>query len=372
MSVNQKVEAMREARGQFSDKQAEFEAYAAEFAAGVDAKRDTSELSEARASFQAELERTDGEFRAYADEFDDELARFDAAVDERVEAIDAVRDRFAAYSETFESDVHAIQDVDGLLDAIAELGAEMAATETMFDEYADRFADDVVAIQDISELVTAIEALRTEFADVSAAFEGYAETFNGNVSDFNADIADQSDAFAAAAEAFAEYGESFHEMKVQPMVGDIDAFCAEFSDTEAEFRSFVKEFYGGDETANDTSADTTDVAETGTTVPVNDPSTASDDAGDTDGGSPDEESADTESSGDAAVQTTADSGEDDSAGDSTAVDVDPVSEGMVRCLICDEYYQAITEPHLQTHDMSIQDYRKEYGEEVPLRPENKE
>lgn len=34
--------------------------------------------------------------------------------------------------------------------------------------------------------------------------------------------------------------------------------------------------------------------------------------------------------------------------------------------MCGEYYQAITEPHLQTHDMTIQEYRDEYGEDVPF------
>jgi|APHM01.1.fsa_nt_gi ROS/MUCR transcriptional regulator protein./Halobacterial gas vesicle protein C (GVPC) repeat. len=413
MSVNQKLKAIRQARGQFSDKQAEFEAYATEFAEGVEAKRDTSELSEARASFRAELEQTDAAFRAYTDEFDDELAQFNAAVDERAEAIDTVRDRFVAYFKTFESDIHAIQDVDGLLDAIDELGAEMAATETMFNEYADRFANDIVAIQDVSELVTAVEALRTEFEDVTTAFEGYAETFDVNVSELNADIADQSDMFAAAVKAFAEYNKSFHEMKVQPMIGDIDAFRAainafraEFSDTEAEFQSFAEDFYGRDETTSSTSADATDNAETA--VPINDPPTTSDDAGEPDGENSDpstevapteetiiedadedtdiesvedesseltvadDDTADTEISGEAAVATTENPNENNSASDWTDMDVDPVSDGMVRCLVCAEYYQAITEPHLQTHDMSIEDYRKEYGEKVPLRPESDE
>ncbi|ADQ68792.1 ROS/MUCR transcriptional regulator protein (plasmid) [Halogeometricum borinquense DSM 11551] len=46
-------------------------------------------------------------------------------------------------------------------------------------------------------------------------------------------------------------------------------------------------------------------------------------------------------------------------------------EGMIQCLVCGEYYQAITEPHLQTHDMTIQEYREEYGEDMPLRPDDK-
>jgi predicted transcriptional regulator len=49
---------------------------------------------------------------------------------------------------------------------------------------------------------------------------------------------------------------------------------------------------------------------------------------------------------------------------------DEAPEDMIQCKVCGEYYHAITEPHLQTHDMTIQEYRGEYGEDVSLRPED--
>lgn len=49
---------------------------------------------------------------------------------------------------------------------------------------------------------------------------------------------------------------------------------------------------------------------------------------------------------------------------------DDTPEDMVQCRVCEEYYQAITEPHLQTHEMTIDGYRDEYGEDVPLRPDD--
>jgi len=93
--------------------------------------------------------------------------------------------------------------------------------------------------------------------------------------------------------------------------------------------------------------------------------------------------ADTETAEDAieGASITSESVEDTELADDTTVeadtgdvdeDVDPVADGLVQCLVCGEYYQAITEPHLQTHDMTIQDYRDEYGEDVPLRPDDDE
>ena len=52
----------------------------------------------------------------------------------------------------------------------------------------------------------------------------------------------------------------------------------------------------------------------------------------------------------------------------------PVEEGedppadAVQCRICGEYFNAITESHLRMHDTTIEEYRGEFGEDVPLRP----
>lgn len=49
--------------------------------------------------------------------------------------------------------------------------------------------------------------------------------------------------------------------------------------------------------------------------------------------------------------------------------VESAPEGKVECLVCGEYFSAITYPHLQTHDMTIEEYREEFGTDVPLRPD---
>jgi hypothetical protein len=54
--------------------------------------------------------------------------------------------------------------------------------------------------------------------------------------------------------------------------------------------------------------------------------------------------------------------------DEAAHDV-PADE--VRCRVCDETFGAITYSHLQTHDMSIDEYTAEF-EDAPLRPEDRE
>jgi hypothetical protein len=59
------------------------------------------------------------------------------------------------------------------------------------------------------------------------------------------------------------------------------------------------------------------------------------------------------------------------AGEEESGSEEGVPEDMVQCLVCGEYYQAITEPHLQTHDMTIQEYRQEYDEDETLRPDDK-
>ena len=54
--------------------------------------------------------------------------------------------------------------------------------------------------------------------------------------------------------------------------------------------------------------------------------------------------------------------------DATADDGDDVHEDMVACQVCGEYYQAITESHLQTHDMSMQEYKDEHGPDATIYP----
>lgn len=47
-------------------------------------------------------------------------------------------------------------------------------------------------------------------------------------------------------------------------------------------------------------------------------------------------------------------------------------DGKVRCRLCNETFAAITHSHLQTHEMSVTEYRTEFGEDVPLRPDQDE
>lgn len=45
---------------------------------------------------------------------------------------------------------------------------------------------------------------------------------------------------------------------------------------------------------------------------------------------------------------------------------EPAEDGTVVCRVCGESYGAITHSHLQTHEMTIEEYRAEFGDDVPL------
>lgn len=42
------------------------------------------------------------------------------------------------------------------------------------------------------------------------------------------------------------------------------------------------------------------------------------------------------------------------------------ADGKVECRVCGERFGAITYSHLQTHEMTVDEYRSEFGEDVPL------
>lgn len=71
------------------------------------------------------------------------------------------------------------------------------------------------------------------------------------------------------------------------------------------------------------------------------------------------------------VQTDVSGGvSDEATEETTAGEIpDDVPEDKVACRVCGDVYNAITHPHLQTHDMTIAEYREEFGEDVPLRPD---
>jgi hypothetical protein len=63
----------------------------------------------------------------------------------------------------------------------------------------------------------------------------------------------------------------------------------------------------------------------------------------------------------------------DEQSDSTADSgTEEIPDDEVVCRVCGDSFAAITHPHLQTHDMTIAEYREEFGEDVSLRPEEEE
>lgn len=48
-------------------------------------------------------------------------------------------------------------------------------------------------------------------------------------------------------------------------------------------------------------------------------------------------------------------------------ETDAAAADTVRCQVCGERYGAITDSHLQTHDLTIEEYKDTYGEDAPLR-----
>jgi len=133
MSVREKREEVRAARAQFDDKQRAFEAYAEAFAADVEDKRDVSEFVAARDSLVEAMNATDDGFAAYSDAFDDEIAAVHADVDAQAASFEEAATQFEAYADAFEADVQEKQDITQLLDAIAALRDEMAATQATFE-----------------------------------------------------------------------------------------------------------------------------------------------------------------------------------------------------------------------------------------------
>lgn len=55
--------------------------------------------------------------------------------------------------------------------------------------------------------------------------------------------------------------------------------------------------------------------------------------------------------------------------DAESVETDDVPADEVACRVCGDTFGAITYSHLQTHDLTIAGYREEFGEDVPLRPD---
>lgn len=394
MSVRDKIEEMTEAKKEFSETEREFEAYAAEFDDDIEAKRDVSYLVEGTEALREEMKGANESFDAYSEAFGIEIDRLNAEADERRDAIYDVVKLFDDYADVFATDVAKKQDVSDLLNAVEAFQAELAATEDAFDAHGSEFAIAVAAIQDVSDLLAAIQTLRPEFAAVENEFDEYAETFEGDVGSFHESVAEQRKAFETASDAFAEYRDEFREVEVQALLdavvafrAEIDNVRAEFETTEDAFAAFGREFYRQSDTGEQLPPEEAEVdperedkaeanleepdAETEKNKsPAEAPeSESSPESVTIEVGSESPETAEADDEQPEAADDEPEATETAEANGDTTVEAE-TADDMVECLICGEYYQAITEPHLQTHDMTIQEYRDEYGEDVQLRPDN--
>ena len=367
MSVRDKLEDMDETRETFEDTRDEFHQYTRSFAAGVERKRDVSELEAAAADFRADIGQTQASFETYG-------RAFQADVDARRGEIGQVRDAFSAFGDEFAADVAAIRDVSALHAAISELRSEMNATGEAFGAYATEFAADVDAIRDVTALLNATEEQRAAFAAEAESFTAYADAFES-------DVAGREAGIDAVADAFDAYTAEFHSEDVQDLLDAISALCndietlqSEFDATEATFAAYVSTFYGAAETSTAEAPAGKQVSDDDATAPdgpidipveTNDPESAP--ASDDETGTSIANETDDNSSPPTRAAT---STESDGDGSHSAGDDEVEPEDGVECLECGEYYQAITDSHLRTHDMTLDEYRDEYGDDVPLRPED--
>lgn len=310
-------------------------------------------------------------------------------VKEKREKIVAMNDEFARasdgfdqYTEEFRDDVKAKQEVAvAFADEVRATRAAFERTATVFQTYATAFEDDVVTRRDAATAFEEeIERTRRAFEETLDEFEAYAEAFTGDVGAKQERVAafrDECDAmlaaFDASLEEFEAYAEAFERdveetrSAVGPLREGIEEMSERYEQAGRELAQAVSEFYGYDDGVEGAeSADDTNVA-----------------AGERDG------TTETRSAAGDTGRAEADLGEPfaervehgEGSTDSTDADEEPVTEevsgadaedstpnDMVACLVCGEYYQAITESHLQTHDMSMAAYKEEFGEDVPLYP----
>lgn len=359
-------------------KQREFADYTNEFTDGVANKQDTADLEEAVAQLCRVFGTTSGVFTEYTDQFVDDVQRK--------------------------------QDVSELTAAAEALRGDFEATDGQFNAYAHIFEQDVEAISDISELRDAIDSLRASFADVENAFERYNATFDQTVVDFREVVDDQRHAFDTYTESirddvqairtpaellvgieqmaasFTESRDVFHAYatsdfadQVSEFRAETDAVRASYRDTDENFAAYTDRFYGlspeprssteptaepsqsatdSQDSHSTTGADTDQsivADEQRTAEPEEDPDEEDEDSSTTPGNS---------SSNDENTEASA----DESSPVTDPIDAPEDHEDMIPCRICGEHYKAITDPHLQTHDYTIAEYRDEFGEDVPLRP----
>lgn len=378
MSVQDKLQQFQARRDEIRMKRREFADYTNEFTDGVAKKQDTTDLEKAVAQLCHVFETTSGVFNEYNDQF--------------------------------VNDVQRKQDVSELTAAAEALRGDFEATDGQFDAYAHIFEQDVGAISDISELLDAIESLRASFADVENAFERYNATFDQTVVDFQGIVEDQRHAFDTYTESiqddiqairtpaellagieqmaasFTDSRDAFHAYATSDFVEQVSGFQAgtaamraSYRDTDENFAAYTDRFYGispeqssptesatGPSQSSTVSQDphSTTEPDTNQSVAVDEQQTAE----------PEEEpNGDDEDSSTELGNSTSNNENTEPSADISGSVIDPIDapdehEDMIPCRICGEHYKAITEPHLQTHDYTITEYRDEFGEGVPLRP----
>ncbi len=285
------------------------------------------------------------------------------------------------YTEQFWGDV---RDKQQLAVTFREEMSDMESTFEQalaaFDAYAAEFESDVATKQDAATAFREeIEATRDAFETMLVEFEAYTEDFEDDVGakqqrvdEFREEVAATHAAFAEALGDFEEFARAF-DQDVQEKQQDVEAFLetveevrAAYEQASDEFSRAVVEFYGYEEEPAHTATATTAGS-------VTDDESVSE-SSTTDGHDPADADADeTERAddgvdipvGDSELPTINDqlTGEDAESQDSGGA-----PEDMVKCLTCGEYYQAITESHLQTHELSMEEYKEEHGPDVALFP----
>lgn len=182
------------------------------------------------------------------------------------------------------------------------------------------------------------------------------------------EMAREREQFAKKQAEFAVYAAQFSE-DVRSKQAEAADLAAEFGDTEEVFDTFAAAFIGTTETTETTETDGDD---TGTTTDDDQPAAGTTVKDSLDTGDAKETAAGAETgTGEtikiegltADVQSEADS---DSNSDPNTETND--TEETVTCRVCGKQYKAITVSHVRTHDMSIEEYRDEFGSDVTLWP----
>ncbi len=203
-------------------------------------------------------------------------------------------------------------------------------------------------------------------------FEAYTEDFEDGVTakqqrvdEFREEVAATHAAFAEALGDFEAFAREFDE-DVQAKQQDVEAFLetveevrAAYEQASDEFSRAVVDFYGYEEGSAQAAADTADASATVDESAAAQSTTDSDEPAD-----PADDGVDIPV-GDSELPTINDQLADEESG---SQDEEGAPEDMVKCLTCGEYYQAITESHLQTHELSMEEYKEEHGPDVALFP----